>query len=110
MFRQLNYFRRTFSIFYLTVFIFGYIPYSQACLWDYDNLAVTTHPFYLKQMEMQAGWKIDQLEKDLKEEIENAKLFYEKIVADEKAWIAQGKNLDKEFFSKYYEIKDKKVK
>lgn len=52
---------------------------------------------------MQLGVELDDIESDLKDETEQAAEFFAAISRDEEAWIAAGKDVDREFTKKYYQ-------
>lgn len=56
----------------------------------------------IQVLELQVPNNLNQIESDLKQEIEQADAFYQKIEDDEKAWLTTGKNLDHEYAEKYY--------
>ena len=56
----------------------------------------------MQVLELQMPDNPNQLVSDLKQEIEHAETFFQKIEDDEKAWVAAGKNLDHEYAEKYY--------
>lgn len=53
-------------------------------------------------LRMQEGVSLASIEAKLKEEIAEADTYFAKIEADEKAWIASGKDVDVLFIEKYY--------
>lgn len=57
----------------------------------------------INALEMQFDITIEDIESQLKMEIEQGAEFFERISADEKAWAASGKNLDIEFAKKFHE-------
>ncbi|MCA9014907.1 MAG: hypothetical protein KDA77_06195 [Planctomycetaceae bacterium] len=53
-------------------------------------------------LDLQVARDLNQLEAELQQEIEQANQFFGQIEADEIAWAAAGKNLDREYGVKYY--------
>lgn len=53
-------------------------------------------------LEMQVARNLQQVEAELKREIEQATVFYHQIETDENQWAASGKNLDQMYGQKYY--------
>lgn len=56
-----------------------------------------------RAIELQAKRDLPEIERDLGLEIAQGDAYFQQIAADEKAWVAAGKNLDIEFSNKYYE-------
>jgi len=52
---------------------------------------------------MQQGVSLAEIEADLKQEIPEGDAYFAPIIADEKAWVAAGKDVDVEFKKKYYD-------
>lgn len=55
-------------------------------------------------LELQTAKNLSEIETDLMQDIEHAETFFHQIEDDEKAWIAAGKNLDREYGVKYYNL------
>ena len=56
-----------------------------------------------RALRMQQGVSLADIEADLKNEIAKGDAYFAQIVADEKAWVAAGKDVDAEFQKKYYD-------
>jgi tetratricopeptide (TPR) repeat protein len=53
--------------------------------------------------------KLDEYEKQFKEELAEADAWFDRVCEDEARWIAAGKNVDEEFRKKYYESPAQKL-
>ena len=56
-----------------------------------------------RALELQSRTNIDEVETELKSEIEQAESFGQKITADEQMWIDSEKDVDEEFANQYYQ-------
>tara|TARA_R110002167_G_scaffold9956_9_gene46089 strand:+ start:12931 stop:14073 length:1143 start_codon:yes stop_codon:yes gene_type:complete len=54
-------------------------------------------------LELQVPRNLEQVEAELKQEIEQGNAFFAQIKSDESAWVAAGENLDRKFGMKYYQ-------
>lgn len=56
-----------------------------------------------RALRIQQGVVLADIEADLKDEIAKGDAYFAQIIADEKAWVAAGKDVDTEFQKKYYD-------
>ncbi|QDT89087.1 tetratricopeptide repeat protein [Gimesia algae] len=73
----------------------------------YEAPETTAKEFYRERakeiLETQVARNLEQLETELKQEIEQGNVFYAQIESDEAAWADAGENLDQHYGEKYYQ-------